>query len=97
MKTNLRSLRTASNITQAELSRMTGISQTAICLYEKEKIGMSLRNAAKITEALGVTLNDLVCNNLSMRRRIKSAMEAKENTSRNFQRFAEEQRQSVSS
>lgn len=97
MKTNLRALRMASGITQSELSRMTGISKQAICQYENERIGMSLSNAAKITEALGVTLDDLVCNNLSMRRRIRIAMEAKENTSRNFRRFAEEQRQSVSS
>lgn len=96
MKTNLRALRMASGITQSELSRMTGISKQAICQYENERIGMSLSNAAKITEALGVTLDDLVCNNL-MRRRIRIAMEAKENTSRNFRRFADEQRQSVSS
>ena len=57
---NLRQQRAKQKISQEKLAELTGISQQFICSIETEKTNPSIEVMLKISEALGVTLNDLV-------------------------------------
>lgn len=60
VKLNLKKIRVDKNITQVELSDMTGITQQNISAYENGKNIPLLDSAAKIADALGVSLDELV-------------------------------------
>lgn len=60
VKLNLKKIRVNKNITQVELSDMTGITQQNISAYETGKNIPLLDSAAKIADALGVSLDELV-------------------------------------
>lgn len=60
VKLNLKRIRINKNMTQVELSDKTGITQQNISAYEQGKNIPLLDSAAKIADALGVTLDDLV-------------------------------------
>ena len=57
---NLRLNRAKNKISQEKLSELTGISQQFICNIETEKVNPSVETLLKISNALNVTLNDLV-------------------------------------
>lgn len=60
MNTRLRELRKARGLTQVDLAVKTGIHRVTIARYDEGRRGMSLKNAAKIADALGCTINELV-------------------------------------
>lgn len=47
-------------MSQAELSRLSGVAREDICRYEAGQKDPSLRNTLKIAKALGVTLDAMV-------------------------------------
>ncbi len=56
---NLKALRKAKNLTQAQLSSLTNVSQGKICEYESGKTLPRLDTAAKLAKALGCSLDQL--------------------------------------
>ena len=62
MVEKLREIRKARGMTQGRLATVTGINRVTIARYETEKISPTLKNAEKIAEALGVTVNELIGN-----------------------------------
>lgn len=58
--TRIKELREARGLTQFELSERSGIHRVTIARYEIGDIGISLENAARIADALGCTVNDLI-------------------------------------
>ena len=56
-------LRTKQKLTQAELSKISGVPQSKISEYEKGKVEPGIGAAQKLAIALGVTLDELVANN----------------------------------
>lgn len=57
----LKSLRDNKGWTQSDLAKQALIPEGTISAYETGRIGMSLDAAFKLTEALGCTLECLVC------------------------------------
>ncbi len=57
---SIASRRAALGMTQAELAKECGLSQSAIQGYESAEFGPSLKNAVIIANALGVTATDLL-------------------------------------
>ena len=57
---NLRQIRAKKRISQDELADICEISQQYICKIENEKVNPSIYILFRITEALEITLNDLV-------------------------------------
>lgn len=57
---NLRQYRAKNKVSQEKLSELTGISQQFICNIETEKVNPSIETLLKISNALNITLNDLV-------------------------------------
>ena len=47
-------------LTQTAIAKMSGVSQSSISLYLSGERGLSLRTAVKISQALGVPLEDLL-------------------------------------
>lgn len=60
MASRLQALRTSRNITQERLAMLTGIHRVTIARYEGERVKPSLENAAKIANALGVSIEELM-------------------------------------
>lgn len=60
MVNKLREIRKARGMTQIQLANHTGINRVTIARYETDKIWPTLRNAEKLADALGVTLNELI-------------------------------------
>ncbi len=57
---NIKYIRTKENISQQELADKIGIDRSTISRIEKNEIDTSLENAIKISEALSISLSDLV-------------------------------------
>lgn len=57
----LKSLRADKGWDQDMLANRAGVSKSAIASCESQRTGLSLDTAYKITEALGCTLEQLVC------------------------------------
>jgi len=57
---NLRQIRAKKRLSQDDLFMLSGISQQYISEIENEKVNPSIEIMYKISEALGVTINDLV-------------------------------------
>lgn len=60
VKFNLRKVRTDKQVTQAELADKLDVSQQHISAYERGERIPGIDAAARIAEALGVTLDELV-------------------------------------
>lgn len=62
MENNIKSARTKAKLTQKELSAASGVMQNKISLYEglESLDNVTLGTLRKLSEALGVTVNDLV-------------------------------------
>ena len=56
---NLKKLRQAKNLTQAQLSAISSVPQSKICEYEKNRTLPRLDTAEKLARALGCTLDEL--------------------------------------
>lgn len=56
----IRELRKAREVTQEELSKLTGISAACISRYECEKRGLDIKDAKIIANALGCKIDDLI-------------------------------------
>lgn len=52
-------IRTSKGISQKELSERMNVTTPLICMWEKEKQGMSLKSFLKLSKALGVSTDDL--------------------------------------
>ena len=57
---NIRRLREAKSMTQEDLAAALGITASAVSLWESGKRSMNVKQADKLAQALGVTLNDLM-------------------------------------
>ena len=57
---NLRQIRAKKRISQDKLADMCEISQQYICKIENEKVNPSIYILYRITEALEITMNDLI-------------------------------------
>ena len=57
---NIRRLREAKEMTQEDLAAALGITASAVSLWESGKRSMNVKQADKLAQALGVTLNDLM-------------------------------------
>lgn len=57
---NLQKYRKEKGLSQWQLSKLAGISQTAISKYELDMIKPSIDIACKLADVLGVELTDLV-------------------------------------
>lgn len=58
--TAIRYIRKRLNMTQEQLSERTGISQANMSRYERGERKLTLENAAKIANALGCTVDELL-------------------------------------
>jgi len=56
----LRGYRATARLSQKQLSDISGVGESSIKGYENEENVMSLENAVKLANALGITPNDLV-------------------------------------
>ena len=61
MKTRVRELRTAVNMTQQQLADLVHVSSRTIISIEKEQYSPSLMLAYRMAQVFGVTVEDLCC------------------------------------
>lgn len=61
MKTNVKALRMAKNMTQQELADLVHVSSRTIISIEKEQYNPSLMLAYRIAEVFGVSVEELCC------------------------------------
>ncbi len=61
MKTKIRELRIAANMTQQQLADLVHVSSRTIISIEKEKYNPSLMLAYRIAQVFGVTIEELCC------------------------------------
>ena len=61
MKTRVRELRTAANMTQQQLADLVHVSSRTIISIEKEQYSPSLMLAYRTAQVFGVTVEDLCC------------------------------------
>ena len=61
MKTRVRELRTAANMTQQQLADLVHVSSSTIISIEKEQYSPSLMLAYRMAQVFGVTVGDLCC------------------------------------
>ena len=61
MKTRIKELRTAANMTQQQLAALVHVSSRTIISIEKEAYSPSLMLAYRIAQVFGVTVEDLCC------------------------------------
>ena len=64
---NIRIYRTKAGLTQAELAEKVNTTQPAISDYEADRVSPNVKQADKLAQALGVTLNDLMTDTISIR------------------------------
>lgn len=57
---NLKELRKKYDIKQVELAKSTGISKSVLSYYESEKSEPTLSSLIKLSEAFGITIDELV-------------------------------------
>ena len=57
---NIKHYRRRAKLTQQELAEKLNITHGAISLWETDKRSMNVKQADKLAQALGVTLNDLM-------------------------------------
>lgn len=57
---NIRRLREAKGMKQDELAEALGVTAGAVSLWESNKRSMNVKQADKLAQVLGVTLNDIV-------------------------------------
>jgi transcriptional regulator with XRE-family HTH domain len=57
---SLRALRRARDISQQELARLAGVTPSAISQAERAERGLSLATIARLSEALGISIDDLL-------------------------------------
>jgi transcriptional regulator with XRE-family HTH domain len=57
---SLRGLRRARDISQQELAKLAGVTPSAISQAERGERGLSLATIARLSEALGITIDDLL-------------------------------------
>ena len=60
MGNNLRALRKARKMTQAELAQASGINRVAIAKYEAGKVEPGAKSILRLTKALGVSTDALL-------------------------------------
>ena len=56
----VRALRLAGNLTQAQLARTLGTTQTALSEIERGNRGLTVQHVVKLARALGATPNDIL-------------------------------------
>lgn len=61
MKTKIKELRIAADMTQQQLARLVHVSSRTIISIEKEQYSPSLMLAYRIAEVFGVTIEELCC------------------------------------
>ena len=61
MKTRVRELRTAANMTQQQLADLVHVSSRTIISIEKEQYSPSLMLVYRMAQVFGVTVEDLCC------------------------------------
>lgn len=61
MKTKIKELRIAANMTQQQLAALVHVSSRTIISIEKETYSPSLMLAYRIAEVFGVTVEELCC------------------------------------
>lgn len=61
MKTKIKELRTAANLTQEQLARLVHVSSRTIISIEKEQYSPSLMLAYRIAVVFGVSVEELCC------------------------------------
>ena len=61
MKTRIKELRTAANMTQQQLATLVHVSSRTIISIEKESYSPSLMLAYRIAQIFGVTVEELCC------------------------------------
>ena len=61
MKTKVKELRTAANMTQQQLAQLCHVSSRTIISIEKELYSPSLMLAYRIAEVFGVSVEELCC------------------------------------
>ena len=61
MKTRIKEIRMAMDMTQQELARLVHVSSRTIISIEKEQYSPSLMLAYRIAEVFGVSVEDLCC------------------------------------
>ena len=61
MKTRIKELRTAANMTQQQLAQLVRVSSRTIISIEKETYSPSLMLAYRIAQVFGVTVEELCC------------------------------------
>lgn len=61
MKTKIKELRMAANMTQQQLAALVHVSSRTIISIEKETYSPSLMLAYRIAEVFGVTVEELCC------------------------------------
>ena len=61
MKTKIKELRMAANMTQQQLAALVHVSSRTIISIEKETYSPSLMLAYRIAEVFGVTIEELCC------------------------------------
>ena len=61
MKTRVRELRTAANMTQQQLADLVHVSSRTIISIEKGQYSPSLMLAYRMAQVFGVTVEDLCC------------------------------------
>lgn len=61
MKTRVKELRTAAEMTQQQLADLVHVSSRTIISIEKEKYSPSLMLAYRIAKVFGVTVEELCC------------------------------------
>ena len=61
MKTRVRELRTAANMTQQQLADLVHVSSRTIISIEKEQYSPSLMMAYRMAQVFGVIVEDLCC------------------------------------
>ena len=57
----LKELRESKGLTQVELAKRVDLKQVTICQYENGSRTPNLQTSLKLSDALGVTLDDFVC------------------------------------
>ena len=61
MKTRIKELRTAANMTQQQLAQLVRVSSRTIISIEKESYSPSLMLAYRIAQVFGVSVEELCC------------------------------------
>ena len=57
---NIKRLREAAGMTQEQIAEIMNVTHGAVSLWESGKRSMNVKQADKLAQALGVTLNDLM-------------------------------------